>query len=113
MTDSPLVRRGLRVEVETTQPAEFDIKLYDVSDDLVDRIAYGLCRLPLSSEDEHLGPANLRKFDNFDVLYIVSRVPEGPLVTVVRVWPTPERERMLELLEGVNLVAMFRGATGL
>lgn len=108
-----VVRRGLKVEVETIEPAEFDLLLNNAGTAFIERIAKELTQLPFSRDDEVEPPARVRAFDEYDVCFIVSRAESVIVVTIVRVWPTSERERMRQLLKGVDMLAMLRGAAGI
>lgn len=108
-----IVRRGLKVEVETIEPAEFDLLLYNAGTAFLERVAKQLTQLPFSRDDEVEPPSRIRAFDEYDVCFIVSRAESAIVVTIMRVWPTSERERMRQLLKGVDMLAMLRGAAGI
>lgn len=112
MSEDPVVRRGVRVEVETTLPAELDVALYEVGDERFRQMVRSLANLPVLGSDLTIGSASLRAIDGFDVVYVISRNQLTPIVTIVRIWPTPERDKMLDVLKSVNWLAIFRGATG-
>lgn len=110
---SSFSRRGLTVEVETIISAEYDFQLLNISNAQQEKIGASFIKLPISKDDDLEPPARIREFDGFDVCYIISRASDTIVVTLIRVWPTAERELMRELLEKVSMIDMIRGASGL
>lgn len=111
--DSVFTRRGVPVTVETTEPAELDIKSCEISAEILEKAGRNLKDFPVLLDDVPLGPLNIRMIDNIDVVFTISRNDDAIVVTIVRFWPTPERDMMITVLKGLNLAALFRGATGI
>ncbi len=113
MAESPLKRRGIPVEVETIEPAELDLGLYNLDDEFLERTARSLGTIPMSAHDIIESPFRIRAFDGIDAAFLVSRAQGAVVVTIVRLWPTPERDRMRQLLKAADFGATVRGLTGL
>lgn len=106
------ITRGIKVEVETTEVAELDVALNDLKDDFVERVAKSLSHLPIAKGDVAEPPARIRQFGDYDVCFLVTRDNHQVWTTVIRVWPTPDREVMRMLVRATEAVDMFRGAVG-
>lgn len=113
MDSSLIARRGIEVEIETIQSAEFDLVLHSLGDTYLERVAQQLIQLPLSRDDAIEEPARIRSVEDHDVCFIVSRVEGLVVVTIMRIWPISQRDRMRELLRQVDMLAMLRGAAGI
>jgi hypothetical protein len=109
----PFARRGIKVEVETTEAAELDIVLYGMDETTVAKAGRSLANLPLMRNDMRLDGINIRAVDGVDVAFIVSRTQDASVVTIIRFWPAAERDAMVELIKGLNWLATLRGATGI
>lgn len=55
----------------------------------------------------------IREIDGFDVVYLVGREQRDLVVTIGRIRPVDPAKPTEEILQNLNLVAIFRGATGL
>lgn len=111
--DSPFARRGVKVEVETTEAAELDIILYDIDEATIEKAGRSLANLPLMREDIRVDGINIRPVDQIDVAFIVSRTEAASVVTIIRFWPEAERDAKIELIKALNWLATLRGATGI
>lgn len=113
MSESPLVRRGVPVEVETVTAAELDLALLGLDADFLQSAARTLADLPISRDDAFDSPVRIRVHRECDLAFIVSRSESHIVVTIMRIWPTRERDAMRATLQTLDLLAMLRGATGL
>ncbi|MFN3146029.1 MAG: hypothetical protein ACE368_12640 [Paracoccaceae bacterium] len=113
MSESPLVRRGIPVEVETVIAADLDLVLLGLGDDFLESASHVLAELPVCREDVVEGAVRIRAHRDHDLAFIVGRMDAAVVVTIMRIWPTLERSEMLETLKAVEILAMLRGASGL
>lgn len=105
--------RGIEVVVDTTLPADFQIKGYQLSDVFMDRVARGFKAAPLRAGDKEFGPVMVRCVEGYDFLYVVGRQEGALVVTIGDVWPTEEMPKIEQILQKGALIAMLRGASGL
>jgi len=112
VTSSPTVRRGIAVEVETVEAAEFDLVHYGLDDSFVAKAAHSITALPLASDDLADGAFRLRRIEGFDVVFLLARDDARVVATIFRIWPARESDRLRKVLQGIDLLAMLRGATG-
>ena len=105
--------RSLNVLVDTTQPAEFQIQGYQLSDRFMDRVAKSFKAAPLSLSDMEYGALRLRSIDGYDFVFVLGRDVDGLVVTIGDVWPTEKRPKFEELLKKGEFIAMLRGASGM
>jgi hypothetical protein len=105
--------RGLKVVVDTTEVAEWDLAGYRLPDSAVERIASRLAAVPHSPEDRVVGDVRVRELEGMDVIFTISREPGLIVVTIGGVRP-PDPETPTEgILKALGHIATFRGAIGL
>jgi hypothetical protein len=113
MSDTPFRFRGLDIVVDTGLAAELDIELYSISEQVVLSIGRNLKSLPQSANDRAVGNFLIREISGFDVVFIVGREGAQVVVTIGRIRPPDPAAPTEEVLKSLNIVAMFRGVTGL
>ena len=113
IADNMPIRRGIRVEVETIEPAEFDLASHQLGEEFLGRAARNLANVPVSGRDVVEGPVRIRNMDGFDIAFLLHRSDHRLIVTIGRVWPEEKRARMRSLSQQAEMVAMPRGATGI
>lgn len=112
MTESAFRHRGLRVVVDTTEKAEFDIRGYQIGTAMMERIAGRLCAVVFSPEDRVVGDVRVRLLEGYDIIFFVARDRDVIVVTIggVRV---PDKAKPTEgILKSLGLAAILRGASG-
>lgn len=113
VANNPFTRRGIIVEVETIEPAELDLQMYEFDEEAVNKVGRSLANLPVMQEDAHVGAINIRAVDGIDVAFIISRTEAASVVTIIRFWPKTERDAMMKMMQSLGWIAMMRGATGI
>lgn len=113
MSDSPFRFRGLDIVVDTGLAAELDIELYSIPPQAVLNIGRALKAQPQSSDDRAVGNFLIREISGFDVVFIVGREGAQVVVTIGRIRPPDPAAPTEDILKSLNIVAMFRGVTGL
>ena len=109
----PFLRRGLAIETETTEAAELDIALYQVTESQLEGISESLRTVPISVSDEVGSGVRAREVGAMTVFFILSAGEAGqPVATIMSIRPTDTlpRNKLKPLLEAI---AMIRGAAGL
>ena len=113
MPDEKFRRRGMPVEVDTTEPAEFQIKGFQLSDDFLSKVIRDFKTIPFRRNDPSYGVARVRSVDGFDFLYVVG-LQDGQLtVTIGDLWATEKSPLIEQVLKKADLLAIIRGASGL
>ncbi len=113
MSDSVFRYRGLKVVVDTTEKAEFDIKGYQISDARMERIGARLRESALSRQDRIVGDIRVREMEGYDVVFIVGREGDTLVITIGAVEVSDPDNPIEKILQKLGPVAIFRGATGL
>ena len=111
--DPPFRFRGVRVLVDTVQAAELDAQLYAIPDTVLAQIARNLKDLPQSVTDRAVGNFLIREIQGYDVVYIVGRDGPDLVITIGRIRLPDPANTTEDLLKSLNLLAIFRGASGL
>lgn len=106
-------KRGISVEVVTTEVTELDAALFGVSDERLEEFGKALKRFPLSIRDVDLGGARIRTFEDFDVAFLVTADGDSFVLTIGNIQPISHEPRLERLLRKVAIVATLRGATGI
>jgi hypothetical protein len=106
-------KRGLPIEIVTTEVTEFDVALYAIPDARLEEIGASLKAAPLLRSDIDLAGARVRTLKDYAVAFLVTSDDERILITVANIQPATQEPRLEVLLRGVGIVAMLRGATGL
>lgn len=100
------------IEVETVQAAEFDLVHCGLDDSFVAKAVHSIAAMPLALDDLADGAFRLRRIDGFDIVFLLARDDGRVVATILRVWPVRESDRMRKVLQGIDLLAMLRGAAG-
>ena len=112
VSDSAFRYRGLKVVVDTTEKAEFDIKGYQIPDATMEAIARQLRDVSFSRRDRVVGDARVREIDNYDIVFIIGREDDTMVITIgAMILPDPVNPTE-ELLKKLGPIAIFRGALG-
>ena len=111
-SESVFRRRGVDVQVDTSKPAEFDIKGYQISDASLEKIGKRLKTLPVSPEDKVVNGFRIRTHDNYDVIFDVSRDKLGVTVTILGIIPIQEESTLSAVRAAIETIAATRGALG-
>lgn len=94
------------------QAAEFDLLHCGLDDAFVAKAARSLAAMPLSPDDTAEGAFRLRRIEGFDIVFLLARDEGRVVATVFRIWPARESDRLRKVLQGIDLLAMLRGAAG-
>jgi len=94
------------------EAAEFDILHYGLDDAFIQKAARSIAMMPLAAGDLVEAGIRLRRMDGFDIVYLLARSDGRLVATILRVWPERESDRMRKILQGIDLLAMLRGAAG-
>ncbi|MEM1130779.1 MAG: hypothetical protein AAGH83_09685 [Pseudomonadota bacterium] len=113
MSSNVFRHRGLKVAVDTTEMAEFDIRELTLSDALVENIGRRLRDMAFSKQDRVVGDVRVREMFGYDVAFIVGRQNGTVVITIGAVEVPSPTDPMEVVLARLDLVAMFRGVTGL
>ena len=113
MTDSPFRYRGLQVAVDTTETAEFDRELYDITAAAFEAIGTSLARLPHSVDDRLVGDIRIREIDGIDVIFLLSREDATLVATIIGLRPPTPNDPTDAILKRLGTLAILRGASGL
>ena len=105
-------RRGLPVEVVTTDVTELDVALYGVAEERLEQIGAALKAAPILSGDLDIGGARLRRFADLDVAFIVTADDRAFVITIGNIQPIGHEPSLDVMLRRVGIVAMLRGASG-
>ncbi len=113
LSDSAFRYRGLKVVIDTTEKAEFDIKGYQISDARLERIGRRLRESALFRADRIIGDIRIRRLEGYDVVFIVGRESDTLVITIGAV-EVPDPNNPIEvILQKLGYIAIFRGASGL
>ena len=106
MSDRPLRFRGLKVRVDTTEVAEWDISGFSVTDEMLDRISNRLAAETHSGEDRVVGDVRVRLLEGMDVIFSLSREHALIVATICGMRP-PDPEKPTEQI----IYAMQQGGS--
>ena len=109
---SELRHRGIEVFVDTTEPAEFDIRGFQIPDSTVEKIAYALKTVSFSEDDRVFGSLRVRKILGVNVLFTVGRLDGEVIITIAGVQPIGQGPSFIDLLERLEPAATLRGVFG-
>lgn len=113
MAKSVFSKRGIEVNVETTEVAEFDIAGYQISDAAMERVGSRLKAVTFSREDRVEGDVRIRLLEGYFFIFLVTRDADAVFVTIGGVeLPDPE-DPAASALKLAEKIATFRGALGL
>jgi len=112
VSDSAFRYRGLKVVVDTTEKAEFDIAGYQIPDAAMETIASQLRDVSFSLRDRVIGDARVRAIDGYDVVFIIGREDDTVVITIGAVLMPDPANPTEELLKKLGPIAIFRGASG-
>ena len=82
LSESAFRYRGLKVVVDTTEKAEFDIKGFQFSDVEMESIANQLRETAFTQNDRVVGDIRIRQIEIYDVAYIIGREGDTMVVTI-------------------------------
>lgn len=100
--------------METTDSAELSIQGHQLSPQFLNRVALHLKTEPFSRGDELVkGTIRVRTFDGFEFAYVVSRDWDRLVLTIGSVEPVVPQDHSARAMRLLDLVALFRGVTGL
>ena len=94
------------------EAAEFDVLHRGLDDAFIQKAARSIAMMPLAAGDLVEAGIRLRRMDGFDIVYLLARSDGRLVATILRVWPERESDRMRKILQGIDLLAMLRGAAG-
>lgn len=103
--------RGIAVCVDTARSAEFDIANLRLSERQVAAIEKSFRDLPDAAEDTIVADVRVRRFGEVDVGFVVTRLAQEVVVTIVSVRRVKDG-RLAEKLRLLKPIAMIRGAFG-
>lgn len=106
-------KRGLPVEVVTTEVTELDARLFGIPEQRLEEIGRVLKSFPLSVRDANLGGARVRTFEDFDVAFVVTAESDVFVVTIGNIQPIGHEPRLERMLRIAGVIATLRGATGI
>ncbi|THF93264.1 MAG: hypothetical protein E8G75_03955 [Sulfitobacter sp. SK025] len=102
----------MKVVVDTTEVAEFDIKGYQINDADLETIAKELRDNALSESNRTVGDIKVREMKGYDVAFIVGRDDDRIIITIGGL-ELPDREMPMEkVIKGLGYIATVRGAFG-
>ena len=105
--------RGIRVFVDTTQTAEFDIKGFQLGEEFLNTVSRMFEQVPMSPQDVTYGQLRSRVVGGYVFYFIVARDADAFVVTLFHVQVFKDEtttERMMKLLE---TLAKARGLLGI
>lgn len=113
MAKSALRHRGVRVEVDTTEIAEWDIASIQIAEDVLERIARNLKTVTHSDRDRVVGDVRVREIEGYDIVFFLG-MQDGVMVVTIGKVAIPDPDNATEtLLKKLGPLAILRGATGL
>lgn len=104
--------RGVSVHVDTTEPAEFDIKGFQVPDSTLEKIALSLKSVTFSDEDHVFGALRVRYMHGMSVLFTVGRLEREVVITIAGMQPFDHTPSFEELIEKLAPIGAIRGILG-
>ena len=84
--------RGLRVVVDTTEPAEWDFASLQVSDQSKESIARNLMSVPRSPRDRFEGNVRIREVSGWDIAFTLSLNSSELVCTIIAIGNPDEIE---------------------
>lgn len=105
--------RGIKVFVDTTDTAEFDIQGYQLTDDFLKTIAKNFTSVPFSKDDICEGNLRARIIDGYDFFFIFSRIDDKMVVTIGGVELHESETALRKALKIADRVGILRSATGI
>jgi hypothetical protein len=105
--------RGIKVVVDTTMIAEFDIQDHKLTDEFLESVVRSLTIVPFSNDDIVQGALRARTIQKYDVFFIVGREKSQLVVTLGGLQPHQGETALRKTLKLAEKVGIVRGATGL
>lgn len=104
--------RGVKVVVDTTDTAEFDIQGYQLPEAFLETVERQFIAVPFSDDDICEGSLRARTIDGYDFFFIVGRLDSEMVVTIGGVEVHTDETNLRKALKVAEKVGMLRGATG-
>ena len=104
--------RGIKVVVDTTDTAEFDIQGYQLTVEFLQAVERNFTSVPFSDNDICEGSLRARTIDDYDFFFIVGRLEGEMVVTIGGIQPHESEAALHKALKIAEKIVVLRGAAG-